>query len=107
MPIVLYPGNTNGVRVRRLRDALSGTLLNNLTTVSGSLRNEDGTALATPVNFGFTYTPGTKGEYVAEIPATAAIVAGAKYLVFVEVDESASLTAHFEFEAVAQPRKKG
>jgi len=103
---VLYVGNTNGARILGLRDALHESYLNNLTTVTGSVRTADGAALSPAVNLTFTYQAGTDGEYVAAIPATAAILAGTTYLIHVDVNGGADLVGSFDFEAKAETRRE-
>lgn len=105
MQAELYIGNTNGVRLVGLREALSDSILNNVSSVTGSLRTAQGAALGTPITLTFTYVSGSDGDYTAPIDSTAGITAETTYLIRVDVNAGTNMVGQWDFEVIAKTRR--
>lgn len=103
--IRLLVGNDNAVRVRGLREASTGSLLNNQ-SLTGSVRDAQGAALASPVSFTLSYTPGSDGEYIGTVPYDATLVDQTSYLIFIDINAGPTLHGHLEIPALAAARRE-
>lgn len=101
--ITLYVSNDTPIRVRRLRSASTGALLNNQ-VMNGAVLNADGTVLGTPVTFSLAYVPESEGDYLGLVPDDAALTAGENYLVQLAVDAGPGLAMQVRLPATARVR---
>lgn len=101
----LYLANTNACRLVGLRDAQHESYQNNVTGITGSVRNADGTALTPAVILTFTYETNTDGNYVAPIDSTAAITAERTYLIRVDANAGLNMVGQWDFEVIAKTRR--
>lgn len=103
-PLTIWVGNDTPIKVIGLRESVNGALQNNLTTVSVSIRDDDGVALSPAVNVTMSFISGSDGDYLGTIPYTASLTAGKNYKIFVEANAGANMVGHWEIRAVARAR---
>lgn len=106
--MTIWVGNDVILEVAGLRESITGALQNNLSTsqVTASLKNDDGSALTTPIAVTMTYASGSDGVYRGIIPYTAGVTAGKNYLVFLEANAGSNMVGHWEFRCVAKARSE-
>jgi len=90
------------VEVNGLKNDVTGLVVNDA-TVTFTLKDTAGTVIDGPT--AMTYVPASNGVYRGTLADTVAIVVGTRYVVQIDVDAGAGLTAKWELDAVCQTRK--
>lgn len=103
--MVAFVGNTNVLKLRGLKSALDDEYINDA-TVSVTVKTVAGvnvTGQTWPTTMG--YVANSDGDYRALLESDLAVVAGVKYLAFIEANAGGEAIGHWEFEFIPKTRR--
>jgi len=89
----LYIDTDNVIRVRGLKDEVSGDYINDA-TIRATVYDSDGNPVADAQDLSLSYVSDTNGDYAGEIPNGVSLTAGSLYTVQVTISGSGYQTVY-------------
>lgn len=100
---VIHVGNDTVVEVRGLSNEVSGDVLNSA-TVTCTLKDSAGNAVAGASSLAMSYVTSTDGVYRATLPYSLSLTANARYTLHIDVNAGSGQRAHWEIPVLAKVR---